>query len=150
MTGANHYQPRATSRSIPEDVIKQVMAAWESGMIMKEIALKLGLGYETVRSVLRRGPKRQASNVTTDEIKQMCELYATGMSVLQIAQKLGFVQATVERHVYGKGIPRPVSEKQKRDGSEKSAEHRAFNEQCRKWQDPDGRTLIGGMYGRFH
>jgi lambda repressor-like predicted transcriptional regulator len=86
-----------------------IMAGYERGASIRDLAAEHGLTRQTVSSTLRRlgVPMRPRRVPTALEIQRAVEVYEPGWSLAKIGRELGFDSKTVWRHLNGNVVMRP-------------------------------------------
>jgi transposase-like protein len=83
-------------RALRETEQAELVAAYESGAAVKELAGAYGLHRNTVSSILdRHGITKRRRGLTPPQLEQAIQLYRQGWSLARIAEALGFWDSTI-------------------------------------------------------
>jgi DNA-binding NarL/FixJ family response regulator len=101
--------PPVRVRQVTAEEQVAIMAAYERGASISELAAEHGLSRQTASALLRRlgVPLRPRRVPTEEEVQRAVELYQRGWSLAKIGKELGFDSKTVWRHLSGKVVMRP-------------------------------------------
>ena len=101
-------RPRAPARQfrLSEAQRVAVVAAYEGGASMADLAREYGVRRVTISSVLRRAGVvvRQARVMSQGGVDRAVELYADGLSLQKIGDQLGWDHGTIYRHLKKRGV----------------------------------------------
>lgn len=102
-------KPRKPLIRLEPDEVEDLVARYEAGESMKELAERFGISRWTVADHLKRNGTSTRHQVMTDErITRCIELYAAGLSLVAVGDEVGVDGATVRRALLAAGItPRP-------------------------------------------
>ncbi|HEX5407597.1 MAG TPA: helix-turn-helix domain containing protein [Pseudonocardiaceae bacterium] len=93
------------------DQAKQVIAGYQAGATVYELADQFGIDRKTVSRILRRHevPMRR-TGLTAKQVDQAVRLHENGWSTAQIAEQLDSTQRTVQRRLAERGITTRASQ----------------------------------------
>jgi transposase-like protein len=105
----NLRTPRQVQRRLSPDETTKLIASYETGEKVKDLALRHGLHRETVSKILtRHGIARRPTGIPTERIAEIIANYENGLSLAAIGAKLSVDPATVSLALRKAGVePRP-------------------------------------------
>jgi transposase len=84
----------------------ELIAAYQGGAGVKELAARFGVHRETVSAIIRRsGVQRNQRGLTATQISQASCLYAGGWSLARLGDEYGVDGTTVWRALTAAGVP---------------------------------------------
>ena len=102
----NLRTPRQVQRRLRPDEVTELVASYEAGEIVKELALRHNLHRETVSNILtRHGVARRPKGIPPEMIGQLIADYQSGQSLATLGEKLSVDGATVALTLRKAGIP---------------------------------------------
>lgn len=99
-------RPRVqTQRRLDQDGQQNVIAAYQQGKTMNEVARQFGLHRTTVRAILdRAGITVRPREMSTTQVNLAIKLYADGLSLQAVGERLGFNAQTIANRLLVAGI----------------------------------------------
>lgn len=97
-------KPR-TARRLEPDRAQQLIAGYQAGATVYELARWFGINRKTVSRILHRHdiPMRRVS-LRPEQVEQAAQLYENGWSTAQIAERMNTDQRTVQRRLGERGV----------------------------------------------
>lgn len=93
---AVRHHPRQRHRRLDEKQTRQLVADYEAGALMAELAMSYRISRQTVGAILlRENAAIRPKGLNAEQIADAVDLYSKGMSVARIAQHLGVAAKTV-------------------------------------------------------
>jgi transposase-like protein len=107
----NLRTPRQVQRRLAPDETAKMIASYEGGETVKDLAVRHGLHRETVSKILtRHGVARRPTGIPTERVGEVIADYENGLSLAAIGAKLTVDPASVSSVLRKAGIelrPRP-------------------------------------------
>lgn len=105
-------QPAKPERAVPKRARwindgerDRLVARYEAGALVREVAVEFGLNRTTITKQLKAaGVTLRGGPMTQEEITTCIELYATGMSTLAVADAIGRDKSAVWRGLKDAGV----------------------------------------------
>lgn len=109
--GSRQGRPRQVQVRLTDDEIDQVVAGYQAGLALAELATAFGADRRTLAGWLQqRGVSRRGRRFTATDIDEAIRLYRDGWSLAQIADHFGVYPQSIRYHLQKAGIelrPRP-------------------------------------------
>lgn len=100
-----HLSPQRTARQLRPTEVDKLVAAYQAGLGMRELAVRFSISRSTVGQHLRaRGVDTQPPGLHPDDIPAAVQLYRTGWSLARIADKFGTTDMTVRARLLEVGV----------------------------------------------
>jgi len=100
--------PKQVQHRLTPDEVRDVVAAYQAGHTIRDLAVQFGIHKETVREHLERAgvPRRiNARKLTDQDVKTAAELYQQGLSLQGVGERLGVDAKTVMNELHRAGEP---------------------------------------------
>lgn len=92
-------------RRLNEEQVRALVAAYEAGELMKDLAMNFHVDRQTVSAILKRHQvPRRPKGLDSGQIHQAVELYCQGASVAMIANEFGVDAKTVWTRLKERGV----------------------------------------------
>ncbi len=96
---------RVAQRRIPSDEVVAIIAGYQAGMPVHQLAAEHHCHRTTISGLLRRhGVAMHRGPVSEDQIQEMIRLYESGLSLARVGERLGLADTTVHRHLHERGV----------------------------------------------
>ena len=83
----------------------ELVADYESGMLVRNIAVKFGIHRVTVSNLIEAaGHKLRSRGLNADQIKEASELYVAGQSLAKLSARYGVSAETVRQALIRAGV----------------------------------------------
>ncbi len=97
--------PKQMQRRLGPEEIDELVAAFQAGATLREVAAQFGVHRTTVSKQLeRRGVRRRQRSLDSSELAEALRLYRTGLSTIAIGQQLGFDGGTIWQALRRAGV----------------------------------------------
>lgn len=92
-------------RRISEELVKQIVEDYQSGLSAKAVSEKHGISTTTTLKYLREnGIEMRGMKSPKEKVDEMVRLYEQGLSMKEIGKRVGTTNTTVRRQLMSKGI----------------------------------------------
>lgn len=100
-----HTPPVQRQRRLERPEQEELVARYQAGDLMSELAQRYGIHRRTVSAILkRRGVPTRASGLAPEQIQQAVLMYAQGQSLARIGKLLGVDATTVHARLREQGV----------------------------------------------
>jgi hypothetical protein len=94
-----------TMRPLRQGEVDELVAAYQAGATVFDLAARFGIDRKTVGQHLRRrGIDTTPAGLQPDEVRAAVELYEVGWSLIRIAEKFDVAGNTVRRYLLEAGV----------------------------------------------
>ncbi len=96
---------RSAQRRIPSDEVAAIIAGYQAGVPVHQLATEHSCHRTTISGLLKRhGIAARRQPVSEKQLAQMVRLYESGLSLARVGERLGLADTTVHRHLRGHGV----------------------------------------------
>ncbi|WP_284742793.1 helix-turn-helix domain containing protein [Amycolatopsis sp. RTGN1] len=97
---ANHKPVHRTARQLRPAEIDELVAAYQAGDRVRELATRFGVSRDTVGKHLRsRGIDTKPPGLHPDDVPEAARLYRSGWPLARVAEKFNTTASTVQRRL---------------------------------------------------
>jgi DNA-directed RNA polymerase specialized sigma24 family protein len=101
---ARHTSIRRTARQLRPAEVDELVAAYQAGDRVRELATRFGISRDTVgRHLRRRGIDTKPPGLHPDDVPEAARLYRAGWPLARIAEKFDTTADTVRRRLLEAG-----------------------------------------------
>ena len=109
--GSHRRRPRQLQVRLSDDEVIRVVAGYQAGLTLAELATAFGANRRTLAGRLQqRGVSRRGRRFTATDVDESIRLYRDGWSLAQIGSHFGVYAQSIRYHLQKAGIelrPRP-------------------------------------------
>lgn len=109
--GSRRRGPRQLQVRLTDDEVDRVVAGYQAGLTLAELATAFGADRRTLAGWLQqRGVARRARRLTPTDVRESIRLYGEGWSLAEIADHFGVYPQSIRYHLQKQGVerrPRP-------------------------------------------
>jgi AraC-like DNA-binding protein len=109
--GSRQRRPRQLQVRLTDDEVDRVVAGYQAGLTLNELATAFGADRRTLAGWLQqRGVSRRGRRFTATDVDESIRLYRDGWSLAQIGSRFGVYPQSIRYHLQKAGVelrPRP-------------------------------------------
>ena len=99
------HPAQATARRLKEPEIHELVAAYEAGGTLRQLAERFRINHQTVSVILKRnGIEPRWRRLTDVDIDEAVRLYAQGLSLARVGKRLSVSADTVRLQLLKRGV----------------------------------------------
>ena len=101
---AHHRSPRRTARQLQSAEVDELVAAYQAGGRVRELAARFSISRDTVgKHLRRRGIDTKPPGLHPDDVPEAARLYRAGWPLARVAEKFDTTADTVRRRLLEAG-----------------------------------------------